>query len=345
VASALVAVPLWWQFFGPQSYAGLEHGLRGNDAAAFTAFATRSFAGDPEIAKELSMNRTEENAFFGWPLVLLMIGLTIGLWWHAVARALAVTMLVMAWLSMGVVLVVAGEATSIPGPWMLLFDVPVFDSVLESRFALGCVPAVGILLALATEHVYRLNLSREWSYATRVVWFSVLVFALVPIAPTELEVDEREPVPAFFADGAWRGYVDSGGSVVVVPLPDTGYADPLHWQVAAGLGFPLVEGYFVGPGTDGEGTYGAVHRPTFTLFETVADEGIVPEVSRDDRADAVADLRYWRADVVALPVRTNNEEQLRQTVQRLLGRPGHLVADTWVWDVRDLTRTAPVPGS
>ncbi|MFF5989495.1 glycosyl transferase [Prauserella flavalba] len=337
VTFALVAFPLWWQFAGPQSYGSIEHGLLGNDAAAFTAFSTESVVGDPEVAKEFSLNRTEENAFFGWPLVLLLTAVTIALWRVAAARALAVAMFALAWISMGVLLVVNGEATSIPGPWMLMFDLPLYESVLESRFALGAVVPAGILLALATERVLRLDLARDWGYAARIGWFGALAFALVPIAPTELRVHERDPVPQFFADDTWRQYVEPGGSVVVVPLPDTGDAEALHWQVEAGFGFPLAEGYFVGPSTDGRGTYGAVRRPVSELLEQVADTGVAPAISPAGRRQAAADLRYWKADVVVLPMRADQADALRTTVDRLLDQNARPVGGMWVWDVRAVT--------
>lgn len=341
VALCAVAFPLWWQFMGPQSYTGLEHGLRGNDLAAFTSFATESFAGDGEAAAEFSMNRTEENAFFGWPLVLVLLGVTVALWRVVVARALAVAMIMLAWISTGVLLIVDGSTTSIPGPWLLLFDLPLYESVLESRFALGAVVPAGILLAMATDRVLRLPVRRDWRYAAWSAWFSVLILALAPIAPTELPVSERDPTPAFFTEGTWERYVDPGGSVVAVPLPDTGDARPLRWQIDAGFGFPLAEGYFVGPSTDGRGTYGAVRTQTSHLFEEVVDEGTVPVIDAAHKAEAAADLRYWNADVVVLPVRgedTGEQMLLRETVARLLDDPGHVEGDVWVWDVRALTR-------
>ncbi|WP_230424663.1 glycosyl transferase [Prauserella cavernicola] len=337
VTLAIVAFPLWWQFAGPQSYGSIEHGLLGNDAAAFTTFATESVAGNAEAAKELSLNRTEENAFFGWPLVLLLTGVSIALWRVAAARALAVAMFALAWISMGVLLVVDGTGTSVPGPWMLMFDLPLYESVLESRFAMGCVVPAGILLAMATERVLRLSAPPDWRLAARITWFGALALALVPVAPTELRVGERAEAPAFFTDGLWRNHVDPGGSVVVVPLPDSGDADPLHWQVEAGLGFPLAEGYFVGPATDGRGTYGAVRRPVSELLEEVADSGTAPEISVGGKRQVEADLRYWNADVVVLPMTADESEALRTTVERLLGRSGQVIGGMWVWDVRAVT--------
>src|SRR5207302_263162 len=63
LALAITIYPLWYQFFGPESYQTLEHGSVGNDTAAFTRFATESVAGQPGPAADVSMNRTEENAF------------------------------------------------------------------------------------------------------------------------------------------------------------------------------------------------------------------------------------------------------------------------------------------
>ncbi|MFC4001284.1 glycosyl transferase [Prauserella oleivorans] len=337
VTVLLVAFPLWWQFAGPQSYTGIEHGLQGNDVTAFTSFATESLAGDHDSAQQLSLNRTEENAFFGWPLVVLLAAVSIALWRVVAARALAVAMVVLAWISTGVLLIVDGTATSVPGPWMLLFDLPLYESVLESRFALGCVAPAGILLALATERVLRPRWPGDWRHVARTVWFSALALALVPIAPTELRVSARDPAPVFFTDDTWRRYVEPGGSVVVVPLPDSGDAEALHWQVEAGLGFPLAEGYFVGPSPDGRGTYGAVRRPTSSVLEDVAESGVVPTVTAREREQALADLRYWRADVVVLPTTADEEDALRTTVERLLDRDARFVDGVWVWDVRSVT--------
>lgn len=337
VAGAIVALPLWWQFAGPQSYTGIEHGLQGNDVAAFTAYATASLAGTESSALDLSLNRTEENAFFGWPLVVVLLGVTVALWRMALARAVAVSMLVMAWLSMGVLLVVDGEATSIPGPWLLLVDTPLVSSMLESRLAIACAPLGGILLALATDRVLRLPWLREWAYVARVGWFGGLLVALVPIMPTELPVGARDPVPEFLASGEWAGHVREGRSVAVVPLPDTGYADPLHWQVSQGLDFPLAEGYFVGPADDGSGIYGAERTLLSSTLDEVDETGMTASVGRAERRQAVADLRYWRTDLMVLDSGHPDAEALRSTVEDLLGMQGELRQDMWVWDVRSLT--------
>jgi len=340
LALAIVIYPLWFQFFGPQSYQTLEHGPVGNDTAAFTRFATESVAGNAAAAADVSMNRTEENAFFGWPLIVFMVVLTIWLWRNVLARCIAIAMFVMAWLSLGVEITVAHTETGIPGPWRLLANLPLFDSLLESRLAIACIPAIGALLAIATAKVFQAAPSyRDRELPLRWLWLGALVAVLLPIAPTPLKTISRPDIPAFFTDGAWRDYVGSG-SVVTVPLTGPGDASSLHWQVHADLGFPLAGGYFVGPNgpDDKRGRYGAPDRPTATLLNQVRDDGDVPEVTDQDRAEAVADLRYWEADVVVLPP-GQNQRALQSTVELLLNQPAQYVDGVWVWDVRTLSRS------
>ena len=339
ISVALVAFPLWWQFFGPQSYQTIEHGPVGNDTAAFTRFATQSIAGDAKAAADVSMNRTEENAFFGWPLIVLMVVVTIWLWRDIVARAMAIAMFAMAWLSTGQYLIVAHDKTDIPGPWLWFHELPLFDSVLESRYAMGSVFLIGALLALATDRVFTAAASPDGpQLPVRLMWVGAVVAVLLPIAPTELVVKDRPRTPVFFTDGTWRQYVGVNGTLVTVPLPSGSNSEPLHWQIDADLGFKMPEGYFIGPNseTDRRGRYGAIQRPTSILLDNVKESGVTPEITDVERAQAVEDLRYWNADVVVLPPRTN-DAALRSTVDLLLNVPSELVGGVWVWDVQPLT--------
>ncbi|MFF0144946.1 hypothetical protein ATK36_5647 [Amycolatopsis sulphurea] len=339
VTLVLAGFPLWWQFFGPQSYAGLAHGEVGNDTAAFTRFATQSVAGQPEAAAAVSMNRTEENAFFGWPLIVLMIVVTIWLWREAVARSLAISMFLMAWLSLGSGITVVQKDTGVAGPWRLLADLPLLDTLLATRLALACVPAVAALLAIATDRVFAFRPAPDARpLPVRLLWLGAVAAVLLPIAPIQLVVHNRPVTPAFFADGTWRGYVAPGGTVVPVPLASSGESEPLHWQVEAGLEFAMPEGYFVGPSgpDDRRGRYGAYQRPTSLLFDRVRDSGQVQGVTEAARNQAIADLRYWHASVLVLSPR-DHADAYRATVDLLLRKPGRYIDGVWVWDVRALT--------
>ena len=339
VSAVLVAYPLWLQFAGPQSYRSIEHGPTGNSLAAFVAYSSQSvgglLTGGPGT---LAINGTEENAFFGWGLVVLVLAL--GIWLRAglPARIAASAGAVAAVLSLGPEITLDGRPTGVPGPWALLADLPLLESVLESRFALACVPAAGCLLAVATQRVLDVAPNRRIGpVSLRVAWVGLLAVALLPVAPVPYETVTRAPTPAFYADGEWARWVDPGGTIVPVPLPEPLHADALRWQIDAGMGFALPQGYFVGPaGEEQRGAYGAPKRPTSLLLDGVAATGQSPPITDAERAGMAADLRFWHADAVVLTGGPHQRE-LQTALSALLG-PGRPAADAWVWDVRPITR-------
>jgi hypothetical protein len=339
----LVGYPLWVQFTGPASYHRLIHGPAGNDLASFGALPRQSIGGQLLYPGQLVANPTEQNSFFGWALLLLLLVTMVWLWREVPARLASITLLVLAALSLGSPLYLNAKSTGVPGPWWALARLPLFDSLIEARLTLACLPVIGVLLALASDRVLtRAPRRPSWAplgwLTSRRVWFVALALAVVPILPVRFGVQPRAATPTFFSSGDWREYVRPGGAVVVVPLPDPGGAAALHWQVASGLAFPIVEGYFVGPGgPDRAGIYGAERRGTALLLAGVSTTGALPPIGAAERAKALSDLRFWRADVVVLPDGAanmpRNEPALRDALQALFG-PGRQRDDVLVWNVR-----------
>jgi len=332
----LTTYALIWQFFGTQSYDGLAHGPSGNDVAVLTAFARQSLAGHQAVPGPLDASPTEQNAFFGWPLALLVAALLVWLRRDVLVRALGVVVGTAVLLSFGPEVIMNGHRTGVPGPWRLVAGFPLYESVLESRLTLLCVPAVGLLLAIGIDRfLARAPRGTPAAAGPRALCCVLLAQALVPIAPKPLATGDRAPTPAFFTDGTWRRYVRPGRTLVPAPLPDVPDATPLRWQVEAGLGFPVPEGYFIGPfGPDRLGGYGAPRRPTSDLLARARDRETPPVVGDADRAAARADLAYWRADAVVLGPAAK-QRLLREVLQELFG-PGRYEGGVWVWDVRSL---------
>ncbi|MFI1970104.1 glycosyl transferase [Streptomyces cinnamoneus] len=334
VAVPLVAVPLLWQFQGPQSYHSVLHGQVGNHPMALLEYATRSLAGDEKTAASLSLNRTEENAFFGWPLVVLAVAVVVHLRDQPRVRALGFTALAAAVLSLGQNIPLLGTDKTLPGPWRLVAKMPFFESVIESRVAMICAPVLGILLALACDRLAVRRARSEREASRRLLGWAALVVAVLPLVPTPYRTVERTPAPPFVADGTWREYVRPGRSLVPVPVPSPGEVTALGWQIEADLGFAFPGGYFNGPwGPDRVGIYGPEPRATSDLLGKVRESGKVPDVGDRQRADFRHDLDFWRADALVLG-RADNALALRETVTRLVGAQPERVGDTWVWDVR-----------
>ncbi|MGW6060620.1 glycosyltransferase [Streptomyces sp. NPDC055189] len=331
VTVPLVAFPLYWQFFGPQSYTSVLHGDNaGNSPLALLSFAERSLAGSAETASALAQNPTEQNAFYGWPLVALAFAVVVRLWEQAVVKALAFTAVAAAVLSLGPKFRIPLTDIVLPGPWAPLAHAPLFESVIESRVAMVCAPALGMLLALA---LARLLAPGRRATAARYAGVAAVALALLPIVPAPLRAVERAQPPAFIADGTWRKYVGDGESLVPIPLPDPAGAEALHWQTTADLGFSLPGGYFNGPwGPDRIGIYGASPRNTSNLLADVRSSGRAPQLTDAWRRAAREDLTYWKAGVLVLAPQ-EHDAALRATVEQLLDRPGKWVDGVWIWDL------------
>jgi hypothetical protein len=330
----LTEIPLWWQFFGPQSYRSIDHGPMGNDLKAIVQFPSESLGGIFAPGQYVAINETEQNAYFGWPL-LLLVAVTLALLWRERAvRAAGVVIAVFGVLSLGSVAMLGKQSTGIKLPWQWAEKVPLLNTVLETRLTMAAIPAIAVVLSLVTERALA-----SWRQSAGdwrpLAWFAALTFALLPLVPTILPVINRPPTPQFFTDGTVRNYV-SGGSVVMVPPPWPPDARALLWQADANFDFPLAGGYFVGPtGTTKKGIYGPEIRPTAALLVRAQDTGVVPALDGDARAQALDDLRFWQADVVVLPA-AKNADVLRTTITQLLDAPPTRVDDVWLWDVRAL---------
>ncbi|WP_245736334.1 hypothetical protein [Micromonospora pattaloongensis] len=346
VAGALLAYPIYVQFFGPQAYHGLPPDIRryGADAASFVAFARESLAGSPATAAGLAQNPTEENAFFGWPLIILVGAIVLWLRRTPTVLALAVVGAVFAALSLGPYVRFAGHRTDIPSVWRLMTNVPVLNSVVPTRWALAIAPVVGLLLAIAWEHSRTLaqrnpNVSGQIRFATG----AGLAMALVPIAPTPLPSVKLPETPQFIAAGTWREYVGAGQSVATLPLPSLAYSDPLRWSAQTRLEMPIPRGYFLGPRNDPKrpkdrtAIFTAPARPTASLFASIQRTGRLPTITPRLRDQAREDLRYWRSPVVILAPQKREALHLRAMTE-LVGVAPRWIGGVWVWDVRPLLR-------
>ncbi|MFF5171058.1 hypothetical protein ACFY3U_00300 [Micromonospora sp. NPDC000089] len=375
LALLLTAYPIWFQFDGPQSYRGLQGGVFhswGEDLMAFVTFARDTVAGTEAVEKTIGV--TEQNTWFGWPLVLVGLAALVLLWRRSLAARIAgVLVLVFTVAAIGPVVRFDGEETGIAGPWAYVpDDLPLVEMMMPTRLTLVVAAAVGVLLALAWDALAghgraaaapapvvpapRTAPDDAPSTATdrgpaagaadgrparagrrwvRPAGYAAIALAVLPLTPRPLPAQHVDPPPHFITAGGWRGYVPAGRTLVPVPVPSNVHGlSTLRWSALTGQAFPIPGGYFIGPNADGEGVFGAPNRPTSTLIYATMDAGTVPPLTDEDRRRAVADLRYWNASVVVLGAHPR-EAVLRELMTGLLG-PARRVDDVWLWDVRPL---------
>ncbi|MGI5246397.1 hypothetical protein [Dactylosporangium sp. CA-139066] len=195
VAGAVLAYPLYFQFFGPQVYHGLDKGVRSInlDILGYTTFGRFSLAGD--VAEAVRINRgnpAEENGFFGWVLCLLLVVCAIALWRSRLSRALFFTAGFFAVMSFGDVPRFNGiERTNYHGPWHWLAKLPLFDSVVPTRLGLIVTACTGVGLALAFDRLV----------VDRLAPVAAAAEASVAV-PEPAEEPQLDPVPALVGSGS-----------------------------------------------------------------------------------------------------------------------------------------------
>jgi hypothetical protein len=334
-AGVLLAYPLWFQFYGPQSYRGLpDLVLRyGTDLRAFAAFSQSS------LVRHGASHSTygappEENTFFGAPLLIAVGLIVIWLWRQVAVRALTAVALVFAVLSLGRTVAAGGHTVLQHGPMSLLDHLQLFDSVVPTRFGLALIPVIAILLAFSVRAAAAAA-SPGW---LRYGWTLVLVAALLPIAPTPVPAGRAVPAPGFFTSGQWRHYVPDDQSVFAVDsIFWTGSFTTMDWDNATGQEYRMVGGYFLGPFEHGRGNYGPPLRPTAQLLINIVDYGASSRITAAQRAAFRADLRHWHAAIVVLSPAAPHHDQLRYVLDQLTGRPARQVPGVLLWDVRTLS--------
>jgi hypothetical protein len=329
ISTVIMAYPLWFQFFGPQHYTGPFWWAEGYgiDLAAYTSYPTLSLAGDPRLTDPMGSSPTEQNAFYGWPLCLLAVGLGIALWRNLIARVALITGLVLAALSLGSAIKINENQTGVPGPWALVSDLPLFDSIIVTRIGMEVAPAIAVILVTAAEKL------ATRSIITAGIAGAAAAVALVPLVPTPLPTTDHATVPAFFTTNAWRAHLKDG-TFVPVP-PDVWSNDSLHWLVATRMEARIADGYFIGPSSESDpvATFGPSERPTGRLLRHVAATGETIIVTDEIRRQYERDLDYWNADAFVMPLARSHRDELTALLSDLTQAKGVETDGVIVWDV------------
>ena len=231
----IAAYPLGFQFFGPQRVSGdvQQPDIYVSDLLAFVA---------PSQLIHFTGNVTENGAYVGLPLLLLFIaGVVVGRG-QAWVRWTAVNTAVVAVLSLGPHLHVAGRVTQVPLPWAALAWLPLMGSALPAR--LMVIAFLGIGLIAGTAVAMAIKAARPWRLATGVA----LVAGLTAIAPWVPYPSQPAKAPAFFRPGGDVERIAPGSVVLITPFSSKESTDAMYWQAVAGYRFRMIEGDAFTPG-------------------------------------------------------------------------------------------------
>jgi hypothetical protein len=315
VAVVLLAYPLWTQFRGAYRVHGTLQpvDVAVNDALSFVVPTWAQWLA-PGPAMTLSQKFTgsavEVSGYLGIPLVLLLAVLAVRLRRDPLVRMLTPLFVVVAVLSLGPHLHVAGRIHRRAWlPWHLVARLPLLSSALPARLSLFLAMFAGLALAVWLEQARsRPRAAGRWLLA------AVALAPLVPAPPTAAPL----PVPAFFTTAAVR-VIPQGSTVLVAPYPRPDQPEAMLWQAKAGYRFRLPGCYCTVPGPDGAAQFHGNATPLTTALLSV-------EVGTMTPADALAlpgvrqAYRQLNPDAVIVGP-SGHQPELVELVTRLTGQP------------------------
>ncbi len=346
----LAAVPLAYQFFGPQRIFGLVHApdVYVSDLLSFITPNQMQLLA-PELAVRLfarfsGSSIAESNAYLGIPLILLLIFCAVRFWDRLVVRMATLLAAILAALSMGSTIHVAGHLTRVPVyavllilplfwrvlpvpavfytfllAWLGLTRVGLLQNILPVRLTIYVYLFAGVLLAFFLDAVVRHRSS--WA-----VGGVATALALTPLLPALPYPATAADVPAYFA-GQAVDRIAPGSVALLFPMADSSHAQPMLWQAAADLRFRMPAGYLFVPGSR---TSLDPPPPNAALDVSLAVEAGADPATLDVAPLLDAARRWHVQTVIVGPM--PHQDQMVALVTRALGRSPQATGGVYLWE-------------
>jgi Glycosyltransferase family 87 len=335
VTLLLAGYGLWVQFFGPLTQHGSSFtpDFFKNDVTGFVTpskYLLFHTAASAASAASYQGGAPEYLAYLGWPLIAVLAVAAVACWRQPAVRATAVTLAVLALLSLGGHPLVGGTAE--PGitlPWHWLESLPVIGTALPNRLS---IVADGVAAALLA---FSLDQARAWSARARRAparWAGAMataaaVAACLPLLPLPLPAATPMPLPVGWSAAFAALRLPENARVLVVPVPTATITAPLRWQADTGEPGSMIGGYFIGPAWNGQAYVegdGVAATAQYLDWLWGGPPASVPAASQ-----VRADLDGWRpAAVVAV---APPDSALGQYLERLFGRPSFEFGSVLAW--------------
>ena len=354
----LAGYPLWYYFRGPGHVTGAQHPaltyyLFHDDLLTLitpTPFQRFGTAAMKSLGARLAEgNLVEHNAYFGVPLLLIVVAAAI---WLRRDGIVAVAALVGA----GAVLVTLGPTLYVDQqkhlgflklPYDLMLHLPLLKGLLAPRLAMVAFLAAAVVLAAGLDRLHEVLKGRAAALAVAVPGLAAVI-ALLPLVPSGALVAAPLPVPAFFDSAADLGRIPAGSVVLPYPnaqLPATAVAvfpevRAMLWQATSAFHFKMIGAYAAqtsGNGSLGQGSQLFAAPP---IVQQIFGWGMygTPAVSRPDTTSAgsLQALRLFChlhhvSTILVDPTVGADPAEVVSYVSAALGRPPEQVGGVDAW--------------
>jgi hypothetical protein len=362
VTAVIAGYPLWVQFFGPLPQQGspFSTDFYKNDLAGLVVPSSLMIfhtAGSAAAAARFQGHLPEYLGYLGWPLLVVLVLAAIRFWRLLPVRASAVTCAGLLVFSLGGTLLAGGhEHGWVKLPWYWLQGLPVLGAALPDRLSIVVDGAAAALLAFSADAAAvafsayaagRLpRLASGWRPAAVVMCCAAL--AVLPIVPKPLPAAAATPLPPGWSAVFTSLRLPASATVLVIPIPMSGFTEPLRWQADAGQAGALVGGYFMGPDGRGQAQTDGRGLPPAGWYLNVlwaeSPDGLPRSVAAGGPAGAdsaaasvkatspeqtLAQIAAWRVTAVVAVAARNSV--LGDYLIGLLGPPAVAVGDVMAW--------------
>jgi len=351
--AVLVAIPIGFQFFGPQRLAGRVHApnLYVSDALSFLV-PTRLLLVSPSpataVADKFTGNTVETTSYVGILMLLLLAFISVRLWRRLEVRLAALGAVLLAILSMGVTIHVAGKVSTMPvfalglifpllqrylpgrlmlyltfGGWLALSRLPILNNILPGRLMLFFYLLAGLLIA---SWLSDMRTSPAGERGLRSLAVAAALFMLIPALPFP---STSNAVPVFFATSSSKR-IPTGSAALVIPYSSAADARAMLWQVQAGMDFRMPEGYAFIPDAPPRGWRLSPPRSA-TQDETIAiAEGRASPLTDAIRQQILAEWKAWDVRTVVVGPMAHEQEEV-EFITGVLGQPSEEVDGVHIW--------------
>ena len=331
VAVPLSAIPLAYQFLGPNHLVGViqPRNVYVTDLLNLVVPTDLQMVA-PEwlaaISRHFTGNGSEWNGYLGVPLLAICGYCAWTMRRVPVVRFFTLLGAAMALLSLGPHLHVAGHDVRVPLPYLVVDHMPLLGNLLPNRLAMYVDLCAAVLLAFFVERVTLAGAVPRRVVAGVAV--ALVVLTLLPRLP--FETTPAATPELFGAKMAARRF-RQGEVVLVAPFSSTPAAtQPLLWQAQAGMRFKEPEGYLFTAGEGGHARLGparfALSDRLLAIFDGVAGGDPTAAEVATYRRD-LADHRVEAVVVGPMP----HADQAEALFAKVLDRPPETVGGVYLW--------------
>jgi len=359
--AVLAAVPIAFQFFGPQHVTGAAHppNTYVSDALSFfvpTRLMLLAPASAVALSSKFSGNAIEANSYLGLLLTVLLVFTAVRYRRRLDVVLAALVGALVAVLSMGTTIHFAGNNTQIPvfvlalvfvlllrnrsgwlmlllafAGWAAMWRLPVLSNILPSRLMLLFYLLAGLLVAVWLDGL------KAWRPQSRWLGGLAAVASLALLMPALPYPSFPETTPAFFS-GAAVSRIPAGSVALVIPFSVSGDARAMIWQERTGMRFLMPEGYAFIP-DPGPHRERLSPPPSATQTQTIAEaQGRAAPLTDATRRQILSELKSWHVQTVVIGPMANEQMEV-DLFTSLLGQPPEALEGVYLWTGVDFLLT------